>query len=196
MFKYIDKPDLPQEIIDQIRLIILQHESNAGLEEFQNNQLDSNIITQLEKCYSDNKTGLGLDFDTAYQYSGLASFTIIKVQGPVLDWVLKNIDNNIDGLHIQVIKGEYVFPHVDALRTNAWNYIIDSGDADTCFYEPKAEFSNLPLYPVTYVPYDRVNKIQTYKIESKRWHCLDVSKMHGVENIKSIRIALSISFVR
>lgn len=195
MFKYIDKPAIPQEIIDQIRLIVSQHQSNVSLSEFQNNHLDTNIIDQLDKYYSDNKTGLGLDFNTAYQYPGLATFTIIKVQGPVLDWVLQNINNDIAGLHIQLIKGEYVFPHIDALRTNAWNYIIDSGDADTCFYEAKEEFSNLPLHPVTYVPYDRVNKIKTYKIEEGRWHSLDVSKMHGVENIKSTRVALSISFV-
>ena len=100
---------------------------------------------------------------------------MIKLEGPVLAWIKENVCDKIDGLHIQLIEGDYVFPHVDMLRKRVWNYTIDTGDAVTCFYKAKPEYAHLPVVPRTYVPYERVDKTDTIKIEEGRWHELDVS---------------------
>lgn len=196
MFNYIDKPSLPQHIIDLVRSQIIEYQVESSLPEFQKMQINDKIIEGIEKQYGTPGEGLGVTFETAYQYEDLCNFTMIRAEGELLDWVTKNVAPNHCGVHIQIIDGgEYVFPHIDMLRTQAWNYTIDTGDAETCFYEAKPEYAHLPLIPRTYVPYERVNKIKTFKIEPNRWHELDVSKIHGVEKIKSPRLAISVSFV-
>jgi hypothetical protein len=196
MFKYIDKPRLPQHIIDLIHDVVSNYQVESKLPEFQKMQINDGIVAEIDRLYGTPPEGLGVPFDTAYKYKGLCNFTMIRAEGEILEYITKNIAPNHCGVHIQVIdNGEYVFPHIDMLRNRAWNYTIDTGNAITSFYEAKTEFSDLPLVPRTYVPYERVNKKQSVVIDSHRWHELDVSKIHGVENVYGQRIAISISFV-
>lgn len=196
MFKYLDLPKIPDYLIEVVRKAVKDYHDEIVLKDFNKMHINENIAYQIDKEYGESTEGLGVPFDTAYKYgNGLATFTMIKIDGPVLDWIHENISNKINGLHIQVIDGKFVFPHIDMLRNRVWNYTIDSADATTCFYEPKLEYKHLELKPRTYVPYDRVNLIKEYKIEEHRWHELDVSLIHGVENINGVRLALSISFV-
>lgn len=195
MFKYVDAPQLPDHLINIVRQVVAEYQGDTKLPEFSKMQINDGIVEQIEKLYPDLPDGLGVSFDTAYKYQGLATFTMIKLEGEVLDWIKQNVCADIDGLHIQLIDGDYVFPHIDMLRSRVWNYTIDTGDAVTCFYKPKPEYANLKLVPRTYVPYERVDRTDTFKIDAHRWHELDVSQIHGVEEIKSPRLALSISFI-
>lgn len=196
MLEYIDKPTIPEHLIEIIRQSVKDHQVERSLPEFQKMQINDKIVEEIEKQYGTPGEGLGVTFETAYLYKGLCNFTMIRAEGELLDWVTRNVAPNHCGVHIQIIDGgEYVFPHIDMLRTRAWNYTIDTGDAETCFYEAKPEYSHLPLIPRTYVPYERVNKIKTFNIEPHRWHELNVSMIHGVENVRFPRIAISVSFV-
>lgn len=196
MLTYIDKPALPQHIVELVKSKVAEYQVESRLPEFQKMQINDKIVEKIEKQYGTPGEGLGVTFETTCLYQGLCKFTMIRAEGELLDWITENVASNHCGVHIQIIDGgEYVFPHIDMLRTRAWNYTIDTGDAETCFYEAKPEYAHLPLIPRTYVPYERVDKIQTFKIDPHRWHELDVSKIHGVENIKSPRLAISISFV-
>lgn len=195
MFKYVDAPPLPQHLVDIVRTVVAGYQGDTKLPEFQKMQINDEIVKQIELIHGTPEEGLGVSFDTAYTYKGLATFTMIKLEGPVLDWIKENVCAEIDGLHIQLIEGEYVFPHVDMLRSRVWNYTIDTGDAVTCFYKAKPEYAHLPVVPRTYVPYERVDKIDTIKIDAHRWHELSVCDIHGVEEIKAPRLALSISFI-
>ena len=196
MFKYVDKPQLPQHIIDYVHKRVAEYNVESKLPEFQKMQINDDIIAEIEKHYGTPKEGLGVTFDTAYKYEGLCNFTMIRAEGELLQWITEHVAPNHCGVHIQVIdNGEYVFPHVDMLRNRVWNYTIDTGDAETSFYKAKPEYEHLPLVPRTYVPYERVDKVETIKIDANRWHELDVSKIHGVEKVKTPRIAISVSFV-
>jgi hypothetical protein len=196
MFKYIDKPVVPNYLIELIRKIVEEHQVEVTLPEFEKMQIDDDILAGIIGEYQNPEEGLGVPFDTAYKYEDLANFKMIQAKGELMKWVTQNVASNHCGVHLQVMtEGKYVFPHVDMLRTRVWNYLIDTGDADTCFYKPKLEYEHLSLVPRTYVPYERVDRIQTIKIEPHRWHELDVSKIHGVENIKSPRLSISVSFV-
>ena len=196
MFKYIDKPIMPDYIAELVRRRVAEYQVESKLPEFQKMQINDNIIAEIEKNYGTPAEGLGVTFDTAYKYEGLCNFTMIRAEGEILNWVSKCVAPNHCGVHIQVIDGgEYVFPHIDMLRNRVWNYTLDTGGAETSFYQAKAEYTHLPLVPRTYVPYERVDKIKTIKIDANRWHELDVSKVHGVEQVKTPRIAISVSFV-
>jgi hypothetical protein len=196
MFKYLDLPKIPDHLIDIIRQEVKNYHDETVLKDFNKMHINENIATQIDKEYGESVEGLGVPFDTAYKYgNGLATFTMIKLDGPVLEWIKENISDKINGLHIQVIDGKFVFPHIDMLRNRVWNYTIDSADAITCFYKAKPEYEHLKLVPRTYVPYDRVELVKEYKILEHKWHELDVSLIHGVEKINGVRLALSISFV-
>lgn len=199
MFKYIDKPRLPTNLVESIIKQATDYHSDIVLPEFNKMQINNSIIDEIEKAYPTAVEGLGVPYDTIYNntvfdYEGLATFTMIKVEGEILDWVLSNVCANINGLHIITMVGTHVFPHIDLLRSKAWNYVIDSSDAETCFYKPKEEHKHLPIFPRSYIPFERVDKIETIHIEEHKWHELDVTCIHGVENIKGMRILLSISF--
>jgi hypothetical protein len=182
--------------VDIIHQRVAEYKIESKLPEFQKMQINDDIIAEIEKQYGTPGEGLGVTFESASEYAGLCNFTMIRAEGDLLDWVTENVAPNHCGVHIQVIDdGEYVFPHVDMLRTRVWNYTIDTGDAETIFYKAKPEYAHLPVIPRTYVPYERVDKVKTIKIDANRWHELDVTQVHGVENVKSPRIAISISFV-
>lgn len=196
MFKYINKPQLPQHLVDYVHTRVKEYQVESSLPEFQKMQINDNIISEIDRLYGKASEGLGVPFDTASKYAGLCNFTMIRAEGELLDWITTNVAPDHCGVHIQVIdNGEYVFPHIDMLRTRVWNYTLDTGDAETSFYKAKSEYTHLPLVPRTYVPYERVDKIQTIKIDANRWHELDVTSIHGVERVASPRIAISISFV-
>lgn len=194
MFKYIDKPTIPDDIVNIIREQVKIHNSKT-LSDFNKMHINDNIQSEIDKAYGESSEGLGMPFQTSEKYVGLAEFTMIKADDRITNWVKENVTDKLNGVHIQIIDGKYVFPHIDMLRNRVWNYTIDTANANTCFYEAKPEYSHLELKPRTYVPYERVNEIQRYTIERNRWHELDVGKIHGVENIDGIRLALSISFV-
>lgn len=196
MFKYIDKPAIPTHIVEAIHKRVAEYQVESKLPDFQKMQINDEIVAEIEKKYGTATEGLGVPFDTAYKYEGLCDFTMIRAEGELLNWITENIAPNHCGVHIQVIdNGQYVFPHVDMLRTRVWNYTIDTGNAETSFYKAKPEYSHLPLVPRTYVPYERIDKVETIKIDANKWHELDVTQIHGVEHVTSPRVAISISFV-
>lgn len=76
---------------------------------------------------------------------------------------------------VQVIYNNIAI-HKDYGRTVAYNYIITTGgnDAETVFYK-----ENLEIY-------------KKFKIEKCRWHRLDVTQYHSVQNLNSERIAITV----
>jgi hypothetical protein len=91
--------------------------------------------------------------------------------------------------------GKYVIPHVDEIRVLALNYLISTGGGVTCTYDPIDEYKNYIVGPQMVFPRERICKVEEISIEEKRWHTLDVSKIHGVENLVGDRISVSISLL-
>jgi len=71
---------------------------------------------------------------------------------------------------------KHVVIHKDINRVDAFNYIIEAGNATTTFYDN-----------------DKKTILFEKNIEPLRWHYLNVSKFHGVTNIERVRLAITVT---
>ena len=194
MFEYLDYKPIPKDLK---KIILDQSEKNSSKEisRCKNFYVNERIESAVNNEYSEIKLGLGLPLIETEKISNLCSMTMFQLD-EVTQWVRENITDNFNAVHIQSFEnGVCFFPHVDLIRSKALNYLVLTGDADTVFYEPKKEFAHLKPMPSTFIPHDRISQIKSFKIENDRWHQLDVTKIHNVENIKSKRLAITVSFV-
>jgi len=103
------------------------------------------------------------------------------------------IKNGVFRIQISVA-GNFIAPHFDppALRDNGIIYLLDAGGPDvrTKWYEVKAEFNHLKLPSATGIPYSKLDVAADHRLEEDTWHWMNFSKIHSVENQKSLRIAL------
>jgi hypothetical protein len=54
---------------------------------------------------------------------------------------------------------------------------------------------SLTVSPQTYIPHSMIDKVFETIIEPNKWHSLNVSQIHSVENIKGMRVGLSLSVI-
>lgn len=213
-FKYVDHlPDPPEEIKMEIyRLVnnpIANHHSLEEVSDYldnkissepslQLNTIDKEILNKLREFTYDSEDSLGLPMDSKELYfPNIATFDFLPVSNLIIEWVNKNITPTPFYISIQVMYGgSTVTPHIDEGRTYVYNYILDTGGGVTKFYKNGAGYEHLKAYPQTIFPFDRIQEIETIDIEKNRWHYLDVSKIHNVENIQTgqRRISLSLSY--
>jgi hypothetical protein len=193
MFEYLNYVQIPIDLRDHILDLAFKNSSYQA-ERFEKFYIDNRIEEAIDESYPTVKLGLGISPKEAEKVSGMCTMTMFQ-SDKVTDWVRNNINDSFMAVHIQNFdRGSLFFPHVDLIRTKALNYLIESGDADTIFFEPLEEFKNLVPQPSTYIPHNRIREIKKIKIETNRWHQLDVTKIHNVENIKSRRLAITVSF--
>lgn len=117
----------------------------------------------------------------------------------VMRWLEDNLP--IQGIHAglqEFVNGDFFPPHVDLVRYRAINFPIELGGSNvtTDFWKPKEEFAHLKITPRTAFPYERIEKIASYKIELHKWHQLDVTNIHSVENIEPGKRRMSFTLSR
>jgi hypothetical protein len=213
-FRYEDHlPTLPPEIIAELYQLIDKPIDNHHTSQEVFNYLTNKITTDtglqlnavndqlLEKLKGLNcikEDSLGFPMDTAHKhFNDLATFDFLPVSNIITEWVNKNISPAPLLITAQVMHGgTTITPHIDEARTYVYNYIIETGGAVTRFYKNAKGYEHLTAYPQTIFTYDRIEEIETINIETNRWHYLNVSKMHSVENIQpgQKRISLSLSY--
>lgn len=213
-FRYEDHlPTLPPEIIAELyRLIDNPIDNHHTSEEVFNymankiatdpglqlNAVNDKLLEKLKGFYYDKEDSLGFPMDTAHKhFNDLATFDFLQVSDMITDWVEKNITPKPVLVTAQVMHGgTTITPHIDEARNYVYNYIIETGGAVTRFYKNAKGYEHLTAYPQTIFTYDRIEEIETINIETHRWHYLNVSKMHSVENIQpgQKRISLSLSY--
>ena len=90
--------------------------------------------------------------------------------------------------------GSYA-PHTDKVRTLGVNYYIDLGgnNVSTIFYDKHAPDDDTIGGNV--LSYSQVNVKTTYTFEVGPWYLLTSRRYHSVENIKTERIILGLSFI-
>lgn len=210
-FTYLDLPPVPQYLEEQILQIVDKplanfHDSSALVDYLEKNRSELNIeasqevidaITNVEIDYSKS---LGFPLNDVWKYfKDLANFDFLEVNKELNEWARDCIDSNIAHVSIQAMYGgTTITPHIDEMRVKALNYVIRTGgNSKTCFYKPKAEFEHLVAYPQTVFPFDRLELIEEVHIQPYKWHQLDVTKIHSVENLDPTlkRISLSLSFL-
>lgn len=199
-FRYEDKfLKLPDNIIAEIYRLIEKPIDNISDDELQLSSIDKELLDEL-KSFTYNKTdSLGFPMSTAINYfNDLATFDFLPVNDTINNWVNANIVPKPVLVTIQVIHtGATITPHIDEKRTGVYNYILETGGGVTKFYKSAKEYDHLIAYPQTVFTYDRIEETETIDIEKHRWHYLNVSKIHNVENIQHSqkRISLSLSYV-
>lgn len=210
-FTYLDLPPVPKYLEAKILSIVDKplanfHDSEAFVEYIEQNRSDLNIsagqevIDAIKNIEIDYSKSLGFPLSEAWEhFKELAHFDFLEVTEEINDWAKSNIDQNLAHVSIQAMYGgTTITPHIDEMRTKALNYVISTGgNSKTCFYKPKKEFEHLIAYPQTIFPFDRLELVQEVCIEPYKWHSLDVTKIHSVENLdpKLKRISLSVSFL-
>ncbi len=177
MFKYLDYPAIPKELEQHIFDAVLQHQTDKIF------TASENINKAVTETYG---TTLNINVD------GLANMGIFK-DDLVTNWIYKNITKSFNGVHVQYFEnGNFFFPHVDLLRSKALNYLLSTANAETIFYET---IENIEIKPNSMIPYDSIKPVFKKVIDQYRWHELEVDKIHSVENINGIRIAITVSFI-
>lgn len=206
-FSYLNLPPLPLELEEHILGLTENpiqnfHDSEAfiaSIEKF-GNPNSKKIIDSIRNISYDENKSLGFPLDQAHQYySDLASFDFLEVSESINDWCKSNIDKNIIHVSIQAMYGgTTVTPHIDEMRSYAYNYVIRTGgNSKTCFYKPKKEFEHLKVFERTVFTKDRLDLVEEIQIEPGRWHMINTKMIHSVEQLdpKSKRISLSLSFI-
>lgn len=114
--------------------------------------------------------------DNHFSFPGVSYYKIHTVNA-VLDDFIRNLIPNAKEISVQIIR-KGIPIHTDIGRTEVINYIITPGGDDvyTCFYAED-------------------NLEQKYKIETERWHWLNVSLPHRVINLdnNNPRLAVTVS---
>jgi hypothetical protein len=208
-FTYLDLPPIPDSIETAILAIVNNpiynfHSSEEFIQhnvENRNNlniEASDEIINAIKNVEYNPDDSLGHPLSEAWEYfSNLAEFDFLEVTDEIKNWVKNNIDLDVAHVSIQsMYGGEKVTPHIDEMRSFAYNYVIHTGgDTATCFWKPKTEFEHLKSYAQTVFPYERLELVEEIKIEKGRWHKLDTRQIHSVENLDSTkkRISLSLS---
>jgi len=90
-------------------------------------------------------------------------------------WVNKFIPNNTEVRYHWMTNDLHV--HVDYVRIECWNYILDLGGSNTytCFYD------------------NNFNVKEKHFIKPKQWHWLSVGNLHKACNLENIRYGITVS---
>lgn len=209
-FTYLDLPPVPKDLETQILELVNNpianfHDSDAFVESIKNRTelnigASDAIIDAITNVEYNAEDSLGYPLTDAWEhFKDLAHFDFLEVNDALNKWARANIDPNVAHVSIQAMYGgTTITPHIDEMRTYALNYVVvTGGNSRTCFYKPKAEYSHLRVYPQTVFPIDRLELVDEIQIEPHRWHRLDTSTIHSVEDLdpQLKRISLSLSFI-
>jgi len=206
-YESLDFPSLPdnltQEIIEwyEIKrkdLVLISGSKHLKLMNDDNKLLNQNHPQKV----SQDALGLPNSLPSHLFRHTLAQFGHMKAPKSVGKWVKHNLplpfSDIIVGLQ-EMAYGKFCVPHIDVLRSVAYNYLIDAGGPDvrTCFYEPKPEFQHLSVTARTYIPYERIDLVESVKFDSGKWYKLHVNKIHNVENLdpNQRRLAITLSSI-
>ncbi len=178
MLQYKDYPQLPFDLVNLILDEVARRQTSAKFN-----------IPDSTKLAIDNEYGKLVTHDLVID--GLAKMIMFTLD-PLTTWVTKNIPKKINAIHVQYFEdGTFFFPHVDLLRSKAINYVLATADATTSFYTP----NGFDPVPNSVIEYDKITLAKQFKIEPYRWHELDVTTIHSVEDINGVRIAVTLSVV-
>jgi hypothetical protein len=199
----LDFPQIPEELVNhtirfaeqQFNEINAEDRINAG-----NFKLQVDVQPFIDKIYSDEafKNNLGITHnDGLKQNPDAARIVFISADDQLQEWCNSNIEENCVVNLLYIHSGTRFLPHIDPLRSRAYNYIIETSEhVRNCFWEPKQEYSDLNITPMTYIDYDRLDLVDEVTFPKYRWYELNVGKIHSVENIDPTtrRIIITISY--
>lgn len=179
MLTYKDYPSVPDYLVEKI------------LKEVNCRQQATSPFSVSSKISETAETTYGKLITEDLNIEGLAKMNMFSLED-LTQWAQENIKEEFNAIHIQYFEnGKFFFPHIDLLRSKAVNYLIKTGDAVTAFYKP----NGFTPTANTVIPYDKITLIEEHKIKACCWHEIDVTQIHSIENLKDVRIAVTLSIV-
>ena len=129
-----------------------------------------------------------------------ATFARYSINTALLDWLRTNISTSLDLAGLQrmtwpddAISGKRIIvPHTDAVRNWAVSYLFELGGTNvtTSFYQEQ-DFSLIRESDRLFKT-ERLTVVKQLVIEPYRWHLINTSVIHGVENVETQRQAITI----
>ena len=173
LYQYLDFPKLPKEL----ELMCLDFKN---LKPCRTWEYPSNMSQETSRLSMDS----------------FAKYSQYRVPREVLNWLNENniLTKDIRAAKIHCMhEGQRIHAHVDHFRTCAINYILTESTASTCFYKHKtiADFKETEGHRI--ISMDDIELIESVILEHHRWHQLDVSAIHNVENITMPRAAITLT---
>tara|TARA_R110000796_G_scaffold226460_1_gene342954 strand:- start:116 stop:745 length:630 start_codon:yes stop_codon:yes gene_type:complete len=195
--EYPNFPSMPEDIKQEILRIVEETETES-LDDLLINSTPEVIEWVKEAGNEAQESELGFTGqEVRKMFPGLVNYHFLDVSDKITEWVSTFVEEPV--IHIQVMeKGTIVAPHIDEIRTSAYNYLLDTGgDASLHFYELINAEDEKWAQPQTFIPYDKINSVEETKIGTDVWHTLPTNKIHSVENIdiNKQRISLTVSIV-
>ena len=115
-----------------------------------------------------------------------------KCEEELKQWVRENIkpvlSYEIKKIGLQEMTAD-ILPHKDLSRPFALNYLFRTGDGILSLYNSNH------VYKSGFIGLDKVTEIKRVSVEPFRWHIINTSVLHGVSNIKTPRMSLTIDVV-
>lgn len=125
-----------------------------------------------------------------------ATYRQYHLPSEVREWLY---DNKIivSDFHVKIhamFNDGNIHPHIDYARTQALNYLLTDDGSKTCWYKHKTISDYEPSRFGDYLMFEDVELLCSEIIDSHRWHVLDTATIHGVIDIKSPRIAITVPY--
>ena len=194
--EYPDFPLMPNDIKQEILQIVKEAETEY-LDDLLINSTPE-VIEWVKEAY-EGESELGFTGQEARKmFPGLVNYHFLEVSDKIAEWVSTFVEDP-GSINVQVMeKGTIVAPHIDEIRTSAYNYLLDTGgDASLHFYKLNNSKDEKLIVPQAFIPYDKITSVQETKISTDVWHTLPTTKIHSVENIdiNKQRISLTVSII-
>ena len=102
---------------------------------------------------------------------------------------------NIKGVVLVAIQEIHanVGPHSDWGRECAINYLVTTGNGKLCHYSSESAMSFGKPNAKTYAPIKSSKEISRVDIQPNRWHIINTEVLHGVVDVTSVRLALTVN---
>lgn len=112
---------------------------------------------------------------------------------PIIDWLREHVSSTWTDTGLSICKGETgsMTPHTDYTRNYAVMYNIQTGDADTCFWQENGKTVHRELREFAY-NYDTLKLLCSAKFPNRTWIVLNTNVLHSVENIGAHRVQLQL----
>lgn len=202
-YSYPNFPQIPDFLVDEIK----EHFEKCRpllvpIEDFKHFMVLPQAKEEIEKLHpltGNVENSLGYPTSVAANaFPNVCLFRIIPAPKFVDAWLEKNIP--VTGWHASLqefVEGNFFIPHIDLLRNVAYNYLFEAGgdNVKTVFYKPREEYKSYTVAPRTFIPYERIQEVDSVSFPTNTWHRLAVDQIHSVENLDPTkrRVSLTLS---
>lgn len=187
-YRVIDLPAIPEHL--EQKLWDLYHMPNKEDRLINKSGYNDSVKPELT---GRNDASKGLHAYRNGEYVGNSRALRYTMDQEVVDWIKANITDTWTDTGLSICKGETgsMTPHTDYTRNYALLYNIQTGHADTCFWQENGKPVHRELREFSY-NYDELKLLGSTKFPPRSWVLLNTCILHSVEGIKDHRVQVQL----